>query len=90
LVPMVASASEMAAVRAIVDEERAKLGRAETIEIGTMIEIPAAAVAARQLAEVSDFFSVGTNDLTQYALAMDRGNPAVAAGVDALHPGVLG
>ncbi|MBP0574981.1 hypothetical protein J8J27_30150, partial [Mycobacterium tuberculosis] len=86
LVPMVASASEMAAVRAIVDEERAKLGRAETIEIGTMIEIPAAAVAARQLAEVSDFFSVGTNDLTQYALAMDRGNPAVAAGVDALHP----
>jgi len=55
-----------------------------------MIEIPAAAVAARQLAEVCDFFSVGTNDLTQYALAMDRGNPAVATGVDALHPGVLG
>ena len=90
LIPMVASASEMAAVRALVDEEREKLGRSEPIEIGTMIEIPAAAVAARQLAEVSDFFSVGTNDLTQYALAMDRGNPAVAARVDALHPGVLG
>jgi phosphocarrier protein FPr len=90
LVPMVASAFEMVAVRALVDEERAKLGRSEPIEIGTMIEIPAAAVAARQLADVSDFFSVGTNDLTQYALAMDRGNPAVAAGVDALHPGVLG
>jgi phosphocarrier protein FPr len=90
LVPMVASAAEMASVRRLVDMERAALGRAEPIEIGAMIEIPAAAVAARQLAEVSDFFSVGTNDLTQYALAMDRGNPAVAAGVDALHPGVLG
>lgn len=90
MVPMVASVSEMVAVRAMVEEERQALGRAEPIEIGAMIEIPAAAVAARQLAEVCDFFSIGTNDLTQYALAMDRGNPAVAAGVDALHPGVLG
>ncbi len=90
MVPMVASVAEMVAVRAIVDEERRNLGRAEPIEVGAMIEIPAAAVAAAQLAEVCDFFSVGTNDLTQYALAMDRGNPAVAAGIDALHPGVLG
>ncbi len=90
MVPMVASIAEMVAVRAVVDEERANLGRVEPIEVGAMIEIPAAAVAAAQLAEVCDFFSVGTNDLTQYALAMDRGNPAVAAGVDALHPGVLG
>jgi phosphocarrier protein FPr len=90
MVPMVASVAEMAAVRAFVEAERRQLGRAEPIEIGAMIEIPAAAVAAAQLAEVCDFFSVGTNDLTQYALAMDRGNPAVAAGVDALHPGVLG
>lgn len=90
MVPMVASVAEMAAVRSIVDDERRKLGRAESIEVGAMIEIPAAAVAAAQLAEVCDFFSVGTNDLTQYALAMDRGNPAVAAGIDALHPGVLG
>jgi phosphocarrier protein FPr len=90
MVPMVASVAEMVAVRAMIDEERAALGRAEPIEVGAMIEIPAAAVAARQLAAVCDFFSVGTNDLTQYALAMDRGNPAVATGVDALHPGVLG
>lgn len=90
MVPMVASVAEMAAVRAIVDEERRNLGRAEPIEVGAMIEIPAAAVAAAQLAEVCDFFSVGTNDLTQYALAMDRGNAAVATGIDALHPGVLG
>lgn len=90
MVPMVASVAEMAAVRGMVDDERRKLGRAESIEVGAMIEIPAAAVAAAQLAEVCDFFSVGTNDLTQYALAMDRGNPAVAAGIDALHPGVLG
>lgn len=90
MVPMVASVVEMVAVRAVVDEERQSLGRAEPIEVGAMIEIPAAAVAAAQLAAVCDFFSVGTNDLTQYALAMDRGNPAVAAGVDALHPGVLG
>jgi phosphocarrier protein FPr len=90
MVPMVASATEMIAVRAMLDEERRALGRTEPIEVGAMIEIPAAAVAAEQLAEVCDFFSVGTNDLTQYALAMDRGNPAVAPGIDALHPGVLG
>jgi phosphocarrier protein FPr len=90
MVPMVASVSEMVAVRAIVEEERRTLGRSAPIQVGAMIEIPAAAVAVRQLAELCDFFSVGTNDLTQYALAMDRGNPAVAAGVDALHPGVLG
>ncbi|SCM76352.1 Multiphosphoryl transfer protein (Includes: Phosphoenolpyruvate-protein phosphotransferase; Phosphocarrier protein HPr; Fructose-specific phosphotransferase enzyme IIA component) [uncultured Pleomorphomonas sp.] len=90
MVPMVASVTEMITVRTMVEEERLRLGRVEPIQLGAMIEIPAAAVAARQLAEVCDFFSIGTNDLTQYALAMDRGNPAVAAGVDALHPGVLG
>lgn len=90
MAPMVASVSEMAAVRTIFDEERRNLGRAEPIEVGAMIEIPAAAIAATQLAEVCDFFSAGTNDLTQYALAMDRGNPAVATGIDALHPGTLG
>ncbi len=90
LVPMIASVSEMEAVREIVENEREALGRSEPIEVGAMIEVPAAAVAASQIAEVSDFFSVGTNDLTQYTLAMDRGNPAVSTGVDALHPGVLG
>jgi len=90
LVPMVSSLSELQAVRAIVEEERIALGRAESIAMGAMIEVPAAAVTAERLAQAADFFSIGTNDLTQYALAMDRGNPNVAAGIDALHPGVLG
>ena len=54
-----------------------------------MIETPAAAVLADQLAQAADFFSVGTNDLTQYALCMDRTNSALAARVDGLHPSVL-
>jgi phosphoenolpyruvate-protein kinase (PTS system EI component) len=54
-----------------------------------MVETPAAAVMADVLASQADFLSVGTNDLTQYALAMDRGNPAVAGGIDGLDPSVL-
>ena len=54
-----------------------------------MIEVPAAALAAGALARDAEFFSIGTNDLAQYALAIDRGNPALAAGLDPLHPGVL-
>jgi multiphosphoryl transfer protein len=90
MVPMVASVAEVKAVRAMVEEERQALGRTERIQVGAMVEVPAAAVTAEALAAVCDFFSIGTNDLTQYTLAMDRGNPAVAGGVDALHPGVLG
>ncbi|MEF2074577.1 phosphoenolpyruvate--protein phosphotransferase [Consotaella aegiceratis] len=90
MAPMISSLAEMTAVRAMVEEESQALGRSEAIEIGAMVEVPAAAVTAAQLTAVCDFFSVGTNDLTQYTLAMDRGNPAVAPEVDALHPGVLG
>ncbi|MBY6261146.1 phosphoenolpyruvate--protein phosphotransferase [Azospirillum sp. 412522] len=89
MVPMIASPSELQAVRAMVDEERAKLGRAEPIELGAMIEVPSAALIADRIGAVADFLSIGTNDLTQYVLAMDRGNPHVAAQLDALHPGVL-
>ncbi|WP_377805241.1 phosphoenolpyruvate--protein phosphotransferase [Azospirillum sp. A29] len=89
MVPMIASPSELQTVRAMVDEERAKLGRAEPIELGAMIEVPAAALIADRIGAVADFLSIGTNDLTQYVLAMDRGNPHVAAQLDALHPGVL-
>ncbi len=54
-----------------------------------MVETPAAALLSDSLAREADFLSIGSNDLTQYALAADRGNPAVAAMVDALHPAVL-
>ena len=89
MVPMIASPSELQAVRTMVDEERAALRRAEPIELGAMIEVPAAALIADRIGAVADFLSIGTNDLTQYVLAMDRGNPYVAAQLDALHPGVL-
>jgi phosphocarrier protein FPr/phosphocarrier protein len=88
MVPMVASASEIAAVRAVLIEAAAGLGRAVP-PLGVMIETPAAAASVDLIAPYADFVSIGTNDLAQYALAMDRGNPALAAEVDALHPAVL-
>ena len=89
MIPMVSSVSEVRAVRAVVERVRAELGIATPVELGVMVETPAAAVTADLLAAEADFLSIGTNDLTQYVLAMDRGNPAVAGGVDALHPAVL-
>lgn len=89
MVPMVASVEEIRAVRARVDALRRDMGIAGPVPVGIMVETPAAAATAATLARHADFLSVGTNDLTQYALAMDRGNPAVAAGVDGLHPAVL-
>jgi phosphoenolpyruvate-protein phosphotransferase len=59
------------------------------VETGIMIEIPSAAIQAEALAAKADFFSIGTNDLTQYTLAADRGNPDLASYQDALHPSVL-
>jgi phosphocarrier protein FPr len=89
MVPMIASVAELRAVRAVVEEERRALGVIAPVKLGAMIEVPTAALAAETLATTADFFSIGTNDLTQYALAMDRGNRDVAAGLDCLHPGVL-
>jgi phosphoenolpyruvate-protein kinase (PTS system EI component) len=89
MIPMVASLHEIAAVRAMLDKERRRLGLSAPIELGVMIETPAAAVTAGLLAEAADFFSIGANDLTQYALAMDRANPITATEADALHPAVL-
>jgi phosphocarrier protein FPr len=85
---MVATLTEWRAAKAMFDEERAKLGVAP-IPVGIMVEIPAAAVMAEQFAKEADFFSVGTNDLTQYTLAMDRGHPKLAPQVDGLNPAVL-
>ena len=89
MVPMVASATEIEAVRDRVEALSAELGITAEVEVGIMVETPAAAVTSAALARHADFLSIGTNDLTQYALAMDRGNPAVAAGIDGLHPAVL-
>ena len=89
MVPMIASLDELRAVRAALDRVKAAMGITAPVALGIMVETPAAAVTADLLAAEADFLSVGTNDLTQYTLAMDRGNPAVAAGIDGLHPAVL-
>jgi len=86
--PMIARMEELTMAKTMMEEERQKLG-VPPIEIGIMIEVPAAAILAEQFAQEVDFFSVGTNDLTQYTLAMDRGHPKLAPYVDALNPSVL-
>ena len=88
MAPMVSSLSELTAVRAMVAEIAAELGVAPP-PVGVMVETPAAAVTADLLAEQADFLSIGSNDLAQYVLAMDRGHPDFAAQVDGLHPAVL-
>ena len=87
--PMIATLEEIRSVKGLVEEERAKVPDADPVALGIMVEVPAAAVMARQLAREVDFFSIGTNDLTQYTLAMDRGHPKLAAKADAMNPAVL-
>ncbi len=89
MVPMIAGVDELRRVRAVLDRVRTEMGITDKVELGVMVETPAAAVTADLLAAEADFLSIGTNDLTQYALAMDRGNAAVAGSIDGLHPSVL-
>ena len=89
MVPMIASLAELRSVRTALDAAAAATGHTDPVALGIMIETPAAAITADLLASEADFLSIGTNDLTQYALAMDRGNPAVASDLDGLHPAVL-
>jgi phosphocarrier protein FPr len=86
--PMIATLEDWHMAKAMLEEERQKLGIAP-ISTGIMVEVPSAAVIAEQFAKEADFFSVGTNDLTQYTLAMDRGHPKLAPHVDGLNPAIL-
>ncbi|MCW2958029.1 MAG: fruB1 [Solirubrobacterales bacterium] len=86
--PMIARVEDLDA--ALEHAERARLAvGAEPIDVGIMIEVPSAAMLAPEFARRVQFFSVGTNDLTQYVLAMDRLHPVLAKQADALHPAVL-
>jgi phosphocarrier protein FPr len=86
--PMIATLQEWRSARALFEEERVRMGAAE-VPVGIMVEVPSAALMAAQFAQEADFFSIGTNDLTQYVLAMDRGHPKLAPRVDGLNPAVL-
>jgi multiphosphoryl transfer protein len=89
LLPMITDLGEIRAVRAMLTRLAAQIGVTRLPQLGVMIETPAAALLADQLAAEVDFLSIGTNDLSQYTLAMDRGHAELAARIDGVHPAVL-
>ena len=86
--PMVARLEDLDAAVAAAEAARAEVG-ADPVDVGVMVEVPSAALMAAELAARVQFLSIGTNDLTQYVLAMDRTHPTLARQADALHPAVL-
>lgn len=94
MLPLVTTVSEVRRVRELLESTKAELRREniefrDTIPVGVMIETPAAAMTADLLAKEADFFSIGTNDLTQYTMAVDRGNSKVSALYSHYNPAVL-
>lgn len=87
--PMVSTIDEIRSARTMLAEEQARIGGSGVFEVGIMVEVPSTAVMASQFAREVDFFSIGSNDLTQYTLAMDRDHPRLASSADAMNPAVL-
>ena len=89
MLPMVATLGEIYAARAVLEQARADTGIDAPLEFGIMVEVPAAALTAARLAEHVDFFSLGTNDLTQYTMAAERGDERLAPLLTGPQPAVL-
>jgi phosphotransferase system enzyme I (PtsI) len=89
LLPMVTTLSELRAAKQCLTAAAARAGLTASPPLGVMIEVPAAALLAARLGTVADFFSIGTNDLAQYALAVDRSNSDVSSLFRPLHPAIL-